>query len=42
MMKKFAAICAASLLFVATIWVEGRITGKKGEAIQMAMEKHVE
>ena len=42
MMKTFTAVCAASLLFAATIWAEGRITGKEGEAIRMAMEKHVE
>jgi hypothetical protein len=42
MMKKFPANCAASLLFAATIWAEGRITGKEGEAIRMTMEKHVE
>lgn len=42
MMKKFVAVCAAPLLFAATIWAEDRITGKEGEAIRMAMEKHVE
>ena len=25
-----------------TLWAEGRITGKEGEEIRMAMEKHVE
>ena len=42
MMKKVAAICAVPLLFATTIWAGGRITGKEGEAIRIAMEKHVE
>jgi hypothetical protein len=42
MMKKFAAVCAAPLLFATTIWAGDRITGQQGEVIRMAMEKHVE